>query len=217
VACCKKCCHRFEYRQLRETETHIFNHNYKQLSAGVNRKAQLIHRSSRIVAWMFRLIHFVPKSSKFNGPTLSSEELEHAANCISWNLQNHSFPEELRYLRKNQVLKGPLKFLSLFVDTSTGFELIKVGGRLDYSDLPESEKHPQLLPSKSSMAVKYVRHLHTRNYHAGPKALVALLCLKLWIINARDLRRRIVRPCTHCIRYRPVLLQQVMGQLPKAR
>jgi len=47
--------------------------------------------------------------------------------------------------------------------------------------------------------------------------LVALLRLKFWITNARDLAPRIVRACTHCIRYRPVLLHQVMGQLPKAR
>jgi len=36
------------------------------------------------------------KSCKFKGPTLGPEVLEHAANCITWNLQNHSFPEELR-------------------------------------------------------------------------------------------------------------------------
>jgi len=150
----------------------------------------------RIVAWTFRFIHVVRKSSKFRGPTLSPEELEHAANCITWNLQNHSFPEELRYLRKNQVLKGLLKFLSPFGDTATGFEgfeLIKVGGRLDYSDFPESEKHPLLLFSKSSIAVKNVHHLHTRNFHSGPKALVALLRLKFWIINSRNLARRIIR------------------------
>ncbi|XP_070068121.1 uncharacterized protein [Drosophila takahashii] len=95
-----------------------------------------------------------------------------------------------------------------FIDSVTGFELIKVGGRRDYFDLPESEMHPLLLPSKSSMVIKYVRHLHTRNFHAGPKALMALLRLKFWIINAWNLARRIVRACTHCIRYQPVLLQQ---------
>jgi len=59
----------------------------------------------RIVSWMFRFIHVVRKSSK--GWTLTlSPELEHIANCITWNLQNHSFSEE------PQVLKGPLKFLS---------------------------------------------------------------------------------------------------------
>ncbi|XP_070072655.1 uncharacterized protein [Drosophila takahashii] len=38
------------------------------------------------------------------------------------------------------------------------------------------------------MVIKYVRHLHTQNFHAGPKAL---LRLKFWIINARNLARSI--------------------------
>lgn len=46
--------------------------------------------------------------------------------------------------------------------------------------------------------------------------MVALLWLQFWIINARELARRIVRACIHCVRYRPVLLQQVKGTLPRA-
>ncbi|XP_053968859.1 uncharacterized protein LOC128870282 [Anastrepha ludens] len=49
------------------------------------------------------------------------------------------------------------------------------------------------------------------------KALVALLRLQFWVINARDVARRIVRSCIHCVRYKPKLFQQTMGNLPVSR
>lgn len=112
----------------------------------------------------------------------------------------------------NQPLKSGLKSLTPFLDNSSGFELIKVGGRLDYN-----QKHHILLPSNSQFVSTYVRHLHLRNYHAGPKAVVALIRNEYWIVNARNIARRIVRSCVHCVRYRPKLLEQVMGPLPAAR
>ncbi|XP_037930561.1 uncharacterized protein LOC119665393 [Teleopsis dalmanni] len=56
-----------------------------------------------------------------------------------------------------------------------------------------------------------------KNYHAGPKALVALIRLEFWIINAREVARRVVRQCVHCVHYKPKLLQQMMGNLPVER
>ncbi|EDV98694.1 GH22470 [Drosophila grimshawi] len=83
---------------------------------------------------------------------------------------------------------------------STGFSLIRVGGRLDNVEFENFEKHPILLPSKSHFVWIYVRHLHLRNCHAGRKALVALIRLEYWIVNARGLTRRIVRTCMACVR-----------------
>ncbi|XP_070143612.1 uncharacterized protein [Drosophila kikkawai] len=98
-----------------------------------------------------------------------------------------------------------------------GFELLKVGGRLELANVPDTQRHPILLPSKDFFVHQYVQHIHLKNFHAGPKALVALIRLRFWIVNARDLACRVVRSCVHCIRYRPTLEKQVMGQLPVER
>ncbi|XP_043071692.1 uncharacterized protein LOC122322695 [Drosophila grimshawi] len=142
------------------------------------------NRCVRTVAYMLRFVQITHMKRKFE-TTLSSEELRNASYCIIWNIQQLSFVED-------QPLRSHLKFLNPFLDRSTGFSLIRVGGRLDNVEFENFEKHPILLPSKSHFVWIYVRHLHLRNCHAGPKALVALLRLEYWIVNARDLARRIV-------------------------
>ncbi|XP_073831549.1 uncharacterized protein [Musca autumnalis] len=62
-----------------------------------------------------------------------------------------------------------------------------------------------------------VTHIHRSNYHAGPRALVSLVQQQFWIVNCRSLARQVVNHCVHCSRYKPRLLTQVMGNLPKHR
>ncbi|EDW04696.1 GH23680 [Drosophila grimshawi] len=165
------------------------------------------NRCVRTIAYMLRFVQITHMKRKFE-TTLSSEELRNASYCIIWNIQH---VEDIRQLQKDQPLRSHLKFLNPFLDRSTGFSLIRVGGRLDSVEFENFEKHPILLPSKSHFVWIYVRHLHLRNCHAGPKALVALIRLVYWIVNARDLARRIVRTCMACVRYKPKLERQLMG------
>ncbi|XP_070068045.1 uncharacterized protein [Drosophila takahashii] len=84
-------------------------------------------------------------------------------------------------------------------------------------ELVNSEKRKSIVSSnlKSHISWIYVRHI--RNFHAGPKALVALTRLEFWIVNVRDLARRVVRSCVSCVRYKPKLQEQLMGSLPAER
>jgi len=47
----------------------------------------------------------------------------------------------------------------------------------------------------------------------GPKALVILIRLEYWIVNATDLARRVLRSCMACVRFEPKLENQLMGSL----
>ncbi|XP_043062740.1 uncharacterized protein LOC122319478 [Drosophila yakuba] len=118
---------------------------------------------------------------------------------------------------KGHPIRTNLKNLSLFLQVTDGFQMLKVGGRLELADYPETQKHPVLLPAKDPFVSQFARHLHLQNYHAGPRTLVALIRKQFWIVNARDLARQVVRSCIHCRRYRPTLERQLMGQLPKER
>ncbi|XP_043862230.1 uncharacterized protein LOC122756477 [Drosophila santomea] len=118
---------------------------------------------------------------------------------------------------KGHPIRTNLKNLSLFLQVTDGFQMLKVGGRLELADYPKTQKHPVLLPAKDPFVSQFARHLHLQNYHAGPRTLVALIRKQFWIVNARDLARQVVRSCIHCRRYRPTLERQLMGQLPKER
>ncbi|XP_065367154.1 uncharacterized protein LOC135959932 [Calliphora vicina] len=147
----------------------------------------------------------------------SPQELENALLRIVFNLQQHHFQDDIQRALKKNDPQGALKCLNPFIDSSNGFNLLKVGGRLEFAAISEGQKHPIILPSKNHFVDCYVRHLHISNYHAGPKALMSLIRQRFWIINSRNLCRRIVNSCPQCIRYRPRLLQQMMGNLPVER
>ena len=171
----------------------------------------------RTTATMFRFINRISHRQEIVQPVLTPQELEKALACICWNLQQQYFTAELKLLQRNEPMQGPLKYLNPFIDTVESFELIKVGGRLRFANIAEGQKHPIILPSKSIFVERYVRYIHESNFHAGPKALQAIICQRFWIINSRQLVRRIVHDCILCVRYRPRLQQQIMGDLPMQR
>ncbi|XP_055904404.1 uncharacterized protein LOC129940170 [Eupeodes corollae] len=148
---------------------------------------------------------------------LSVDETQCAEAIIAWNIQQEHFAEEINFLRNRESLKSSMKWLNPFLEECRGVEIAKVGGRLQKAAIPEEQKHPILLPRDAHVVTCFVRDLHLKNYHAGPKALLALIRQKFWIINAREIARRTVRRCIPCVRYRPKLMEQVMGDLPAER
>lgn len=149
--------------------------------------------------------------------SLQPQELEDALYRIIFNIQQQHFQNDIARAQKKKDPQGVLKCLNPFLETTNGFNLLKVGGRLEFAAISDGQKHPIILPSKINFVVCYVRHLHLTNYHAGPKALMALIRQRFWIINSRNLCRKIVNSCPQCTRYRPKLLQQMMGNLPVER
>ena len=108
-------------------------------------------------------------------------------------------------------------FIHEFDENNQKFSLIRVGGRLLNATIPYDAKFPLLMPKKCHFVALYLRHLHFENCHAGAKALVALLRDKIWLINAKEECSRVVRKCIHCFRYKPKLMNQIMGNLPADR
>ncbi|XP_043862234.1 uncharacterized protein LOC122756482 [Drosophila santomea] len=162
------------------------------------------HRCLLVIAWMYRFTQRCRKLTRLQSPSPTPAELMRALHCIVWNIQTIHFAQEM-----SSVL--------LFLQVTDGFQMLKVGGRLELADYPETQKHPVLLPAKDPFVSQFARHLHLQNYHAGPRTLVALIRKQFWIVNARDLARQVVRSCIHCRRYPPTLERQLMGQLPKKR
>lgn len=169
----------------------------------------------RVVSWLFRFRR--PGQVEERSTQLTPYDLQKALWCIVFNIQQQYFKEDIQRLKKNQPPEGSLKCLNPFLEETHGFPILKVGGRLELADIPPPQKHPAILPNKCKFVDCYIRHLHFSNYHAGAKTLIALIRNNFWIINARKICRHIVQSCVHCARYKPKLLQQIMGNLPPAR
>jgi len=108
-------------------------------------------------------------------------------------------------------------FIRKFSEAGRRFSLIRVGGRLLHASISENDKFPILLPRKNQIVDLYLRKLHLRSCHATAKTMIGLLRQEIWLINVRRECTRVVRKCIHCFRYKPVLMNQIMGNLPADR
>ncbi|XP_040169767.1 uncharacterized protein LOC120904087 [Anopheles arabiensis] len=95
--------------------------------------------------------------------------------------------------------------------------LIRVGGRLTHSILPETEKHPIILPSKHPYSVLLANYYHLKYFHAGPQHMLNTIRQQYWIIGGRNLVKRVYHQCLTCFRAKPKMLTTLMGDLPPPR
>ena len=95
--------------------------------------------------------------------------------------------------------------------------ILRVGGRLHSALLPESEKHPIILPGDSPFAILLVERTHLTNLHGGQQMVMSYLARIYWIVRARQLVQRTVRHCVRRVRFAAQSVEQQMAPLPAVR
>ncbi|XP_025270373.1 uncharacterized protein LOC112639712 [Camponotus floridanus] len=126
------------------------------------------------------------------------------------------FEDELSKISTGQSLPRSNSLLRLtpFLDPSG---LLRVGGRLQSSQLSESAKHPLILPKKSALTSLIIADAHLKTLHGGTQVTVTFLRNEYWIIGGRSPVRSFILKCVRCSRYRQNRAQQIIGQLPFER
>ncbi|GBN61752.1 hypothetical protein AVEN_228269-1, partial [Araneus ventricosus] len=187
---------------------------YDELFNRTNNFTKLI----RIVSFIFRFINNTKakecpnKVSKY----LTAEELHRSTEFLARVAQLSEFKAEIDALKKGKdVAKtSKLKALDPFLDEKA---LLRVGGRLNNSDLPFESKHQLILPSKHKFTKLLFEHFHKKFLHIGAQGLVHQIRLQYWPINGKGIARKIVHDCIGCFRQRPRVIEQLMGNLPAER
>ncbi|GFT16781.1 integrase catalytic domain-containing protein [Trichonephila clavipes] len=110
------------------------------LSKRSNNYTKLLH----ILSYIFRFLHNSRNPSVKRSGQLDYSEVNEAELCLIKNLQASAFQEEIEFLAKSSCSskKGKLFSLNPFLD---GNQILRVGGRLQNSDLTYSQKHPAIL------------------------------------------------------------------------
>lgn len=174
----------------------------------------------RIYAYVFRFINnlrlrvrtqFI-RNKQNSENYLSVNELKNATHLVCKIVQRDVFKEEFIKLRKH--LASRWKNLSPFISEEG---LIRVGGRLNYSNLSYESKHPIILPKKHHITDLIVNYYHIVSLHAGPQLLQSIISQKFWILGARSVIRSKVRACNICFRCKPYNQTPLMSALPKDR
>ncbi|GFW85018.1 integrase catalytic domain-containing protein [Trichonephila clavipes] len=125
--------------------------------------------------------------------------------------------EEIRSIKKQISLppKSPLRSLHPFIDEHG---LVRVGGRLQNSQLRFNSKHPIILPSQHSISELLIKEQHIAHLHAGPTLLAHVLRQSHWIVGSRKLINKCIRKCLKCNKFKTsTTTPQLMGNLPKHR
>lgn len=172
----------------------------------------------RAIAWLGKFVEF--RRAKKAGSTLprylTVTNLRLAELRLIKGAQADEFGIDLtnllagRSVRKGSVLRTLCPFIS-----EDG--IILVGGRLENSDIAETQKHPIVLPSKHKVTRLIFEDQHRALHHCGPQALLAAVRQRYWPLRGRVMARSVASRCVTCIRSRPRFENPVMAPLPKNR
>ncbi|XP_043661633.1 uncharacterized protein LOC122625611 [Drosophila teissieri] len=94
------------------------------------------HRCLLVIAWMYRFTQRCRKQTPFQSPSPTPAELMRALHCIVWNIQTIHFAQGMSSVLKGHPIRTNLKNLSLYLQVTDGFQMLKVGGRLELADYP---------------------------------------------------------------------------------
>ena len=92
--------------------------------------------------------------------------------------------------------------------------ILRVGGRLELSNLPYDAKHPVILPKKHHISKFVIAHIHNLGRHnLGVNFTLAELRQKYWIVNGREEIKRWKREGYVCKLGRRRRGEQIMAPL----
>lgn len=145
----------------------------------------------RIIAYCLR----VRPANNYSGVLCAREVKEAEARLIAL-VQATRFSDEIRKIKDNQPIKqSRIANLSPFLDDQG---LLRVGGRLQNSNLGISSKHPILLPNRHVMIDRIIREAHERHYHSGIQTTLYTLRQRFWIVDGKNQVRKVIRTCIRC-------------------
>ena len=180
-------------------------------------KFSRLNRLLRVTAYCKRFF-FNCRQQAANRKTapLTPQELDQALMCCIRLVQQTAYVKEIEDLteHKEVATSSSLKALHPFIDNEG---IIRVGGRLQQSNLPYHTIHQMIIPPNHHLTRLIVLSEHIRLHHAGPQLLIASLRDTIWIPRIRNTVRSVINQCLICYRYKQQASQQLMGELPSTR
>ncbi|XP_068756894.1 uncharacterized protein [Montipora capricornis] len=171
----------------------------------------------RVTAYVLRAVKLFKTKSRSCERELSADEVRQAEiKCCMW-VQEVVYKEEFEKLKAGEVLPSNSRLLKLDPYYDRDDQVLRVGGRLQFADLPEQSKHQIILPHGHPEVAKMVQDVHKNMLHAGPETVLSTLRQKVWLTQGRREVKRVIRRCVACQRQRVGPCAQKMGQLPEER
>ena len=130
--------------------------------------------------------------------------------------QEEAFEDELIRLQKGKSISKRSK-LQPFTQILDRDGFLRLGGRIGQANLPYDNLHPLLLPANHPLSRAIVRAFHQSLHHRGTDHILAHIRQHFWILNGRELVKKVRRACEKCREETSRPAMQLMGELPKER
>ena len=160
----------------------------------------------RVTAFVLRGVQAFKSGPSAGSKELSVEQLQDAK--LSWYRQLHQGVYQAEYGRLKEDL--PLSNTSAILKLDPFYDkrdhLLRVGGRLEHSDLPEGTKHPIILPHGHAVVEKIIQSVHKELLHAGPESTLSVLRQEIWLTKGRREIKRVLGKCFVCQRQRVIAI-----------
>ena len=175
----------------------------------------------RVTAYVFRFLIKIKglKSDKKGAPKreLSAEEIINSEYFWYQRIHTEAYPEEFEELHYGEPISKTSRILKLDPFFYEEYRVLRVGGRLQNSELPEETKHQVILPHCYPVIERIVQATHAKSMHLGPKTTLAILHEKIWLTQGRRDIKRVLRKCLVCPRQVTTPCTQKMAPLPQER
>ena len=119
---------------------------------------------------------------------------------IMREIQQDVYAREISCLQGEKLLPKDSSLINLSPSLDKD-GLLRIGGRLENSDLSEKDKHPYIIPGKSHIARLMVLHHHEKVRHQGNHLTEgSIRSGGLWITGVKRLINSLSRNCVGCIK-----------------
>ena len=133
------------------------------------------------------------------------------------SVQHEAYGPEISSIKQSMCLPkdSSIRTLNPFLDDDG---VLRVGGRINNSEIGALEKNPLLLPGKHHVSKLIVRHFHAEVQHQGRSFTEgAVRSAGFWITGGKKLVSSIIHKCVPCRKMRGQLEHQKMSDLPQDR
>jgi len=172
-------------------------------------KYSTLYRLLRIIAYCLRFAKNCKTKTRVQG-NLTLDEINNSINILLILAQHEMFPN----FNTDNCNNSNIKSLNPIIGPDG---LLRVGGRLNKSDLPYEAKHQIILMPKHPLTKLIILNEHHRHLHAGILTILSSLRQKYWIIHGRRAIRSILTNCITCFKVKPRPIVAQMGDLPVDR
>ena len=148
---------------------------------------------------------------------MSVTKLQEAELIVVRSIQQKHYSEEIASIKLGEAVpkSSDLYRLNCFLDKKL---ILRVGGRLKFTNLYSVYKHPIVMPKRAHVSLLLIRDCHQSIQHQGRGMTTNEARARgYWVVGLGGLVKSIIRNCVTCRALRGSTTIQMMSDLPPER